>query len=429
MFMYQLNKIRAQTVIYVQKIIIFAFFLAYGVFFVSCEANTNTDVLEKQDLFRLQYGSFENEIQLFNIHNSGDINTSLIMRDGFFYIANGEAGKIMQLTSYGDLIGLIYNNEKNPIPSFIDLSNDIEASALENQTETSTQIAVVYPFNNLSAIAVDSNKNLYAADFLPSDRFELDADSDTMLRQVILHFASDGTFIDYLGQEGPGGVPFPYIKALHTTSNNELVVMCLDEKGYIVYWFSQDGFLLHRIPIGQSALPPHPTDETGNSHMTLEQIVPDYEKRRLYLKIDYYQTKTDKSTMVQSEIVFDQTLVYPLDITTLEYGEPIFIPAYEKAITNSYINEVYLQPYNFLGVTESGCLFFIVTDESGFSMLIIQEDGQKIVRRHIDFPFEEIVFHDFSLSNTGILSAFMAEEDAVSVAWWRADIIIDAIMQ
>lgn len=409
--MYQLNKIKEQSVI------IFIIL----VFFLGCDVKTSSDGLEQEDLFRLQYGNFENEIQLFDLNIPGEINTRLIMKDGFFYISNGGAGKIMQLTSYGDLIGILYNSEKNPVPSFVDLSGNTVSSALEERTETSTQMASMYPFNNLGSITVDNNKNIYVTDFFPNDRFELDQNTGILLRQVVLRFAPDGSFIDYIGQEGPGGIPFPYIKKIYTTNDNELVVICISNTGYVAYWFSENGFLLYSTPIEKSFLPPLEI----NMNITLEQVIPDYENRILYVKVDYYQTEIDELTKAQSGIAFDKTLVYPLDISTNTYGEPISIPAYERTLIYGYTNEVFLQPYDFLGLTDSGWLFFTTADEAGFSILMTQADGQKIIRRHIELPLTEIGYHDFALSNTGILSAFIARETDVLVSWWRTDTMIE----
>ena len=174
----------------------------------------------------MHYGSFENELSLFDLRVPGEIRTSLVMNEGFFYIANAEAAKIMELTSYGDLIGILYNADKNPVPSFVTLSGSKTVSALDSSGAVSTQHAVAYPFNSLSALAVDSGKRLYAADILPRERFVFDEKTKTVLRSAVLRFENDGSFIDYLGQEGPGGTPFPYIKNIYTTKQNELVVVC-----------------------------------------------------------------------------------------------------------------------------------------------------------------------------------------------------------
>ena len=55
---------------------------------------------------------------MFDVSRVGSIDTSIAMRDGFFYIANSESKKIMELNSYGDLLTIYYNEDFNPVPSF-----------------------------------------------------------------------------------------------------------------------------------------------------------------------------------------------------------------------------------------------------------------------------------------------------------------------
>ncbi len=396
---------------------------------LSCEVNTTTEYLEEEVLFSLDYGKFENEVSIFDIENINDINTRVVMRDGFFYIVNGEAGKIMQLTSYGDLIGIIYDEARNPAPSFVNTNENIVTSALNAATGDSTKIAVSYPFNRLGPMAVDSNKNIYIADYLPVGRYEEDSVSGSILRQVILRFNSDGTFVDFIAQEGLGGQPFPYIKSLHTTNNNELVAVCLETEGYIVYWFSQEGTLLTRFTIDKSMLPEEELQYALETYVAIESIVPDFEDPFVYIKADYYGIKVDDSTKVSSGIEFEKTLVYPLDIRTHEFETPITIPSYEQSTSHGYVTEVFSHPYSFLGVSETGGLFFAIPDDIGLSVLVTHEDSQRIVRHQIEIPLSESVFQDFSLSSNGIVSAMVAYEDKVDISWWRTDTILNSIVE
>ncbi len=397
--------------------------------FSSCNPSTEAEYLEADELFSLNYGNFENEISLFDVQNIESINTRIAMRDGFFYIVNGEAGKIIQLTSYGDVIGIIYDEDRNPVPSFAVDNSDGVLSALDTRDDNSTKIATNYPFNRLGAIAVDSTKNLYVTDFLPIERYEEDTETGTVLRQVILRFAPDGTFVDFLTQEGLGGQPFPYIKSLHTTSNNELVAVCLDTKGYILYWFSQDGELLTKFSFDKSMLPEDALDYALETYVTLENIVPDYEEPIIYIKADYYGLTVDESTNVSSGIEFEKTLVYPFDMRTLTYENEITIPAYQRTETHGYATEVFVHPYSFVGISENGGLFFILPDDIGLSVLVTHENSQRIMRRQIPISLTDSIFQSFSLSNNGILSGLIAHEDEVQVAWWRTDSIINSILE
>ena len=70
------------------------------------------------ELFSLSMGKMEDQIDLFQFENAMvERANSITMRDGWFYVANGSAGKIMVFSSYGDLIFLLYNPQTNPAPT------------------------------------------------------------------------------------------------------------------------------------------------------------------------------------------------------------------------------------------------------------------------------------------------------------------------
>ena len=189
----------------------------------SCSRNQTISTIKEENLFSLNYGKYENELQLFNLANLGNINTKIFMKDGFFFIADDNAKKIIQTTSYGDLLGIIYNPETNPEPSFvrkITNSNAIGSSTENYSQKTITQSAQKHPFNNISNLAVDSEKNIFVVDQITAERQEQDLQSKTILKEVVLRFTNEGNFIDYIGQEGPGGTPFPFIKDIFVTKNN-----------------------------------------------------------------------------------------------------------------------------------------------------------------------------------------------------------------
>ena len=61
----------------------FTFLFVFSLFFFSCN-NERLLNLKQQELFTLNYGSFENELNMFPVENSGNINTHITMQDGFF---------------------------------------------------------------------------------------------------------------------------------------------------------------------------------------------------------------------------------------------------------------------------------------------------------------------------------------------------------
>lgn len=394
-------------------------------FFTSCNQSQKVIALKEQKLFNLNYGSFEDELTLFNLDAPGNINTYLYMNDGFFFIANGEAKKVMQFTSYGDVIGVYYNPETNPSPTF-ETTNSLQNT---DGVQKATQQSLQYPFTQIGKIMVDTKKDWYIVDQLPQERQEQDTEHNLALRQVILRFSENGNFIDYLGQQGPGGTPFPYIRDLHTTHNNELIVVCQSTTGLIVYWFSSEGFLQYTIPLDISNLPKPSDIAPENLFVSLDNIIPDYNEHKLYIKIDYQQTAYDNSSNALAGINFVASHLYTLDVEKGTYGDPIVIPPYEQIISDGFSKLTYTIPYNFFGITESGWLFFMIADDSGFVVQMLQHNGQRLLKRHISINFQDVQYHNFCLSPDGIISALLVEQEKATVSWWRTDNLIESILK
>lgn len=385
---------------------------------LSCARSRTVSTIDAEELFTLSYGSFEDEIDMFNLSSMGSIGTSLVMRDGFFYIANGEARKIMELNSYGDLLMLYYNEDHNPAPSF--LSEETGASL--------TRRAAGFPFSQIGAIAVDPGKRLYAVDTLPSGQQETAAmagGARHALSQVVLRFDPEGNFMDYLGQQGPGGTPFPFISAIYATENSELVVVTRSGDAMVVFWFNRDGYPLYKIPILPQNVP-NPYSDT-DSWLSMEAVVPGLTERTLFIKVDYFSNYVDEASRIQSGIDYRGTLLYPLDVESGVFSSPLSIPPYSDG---GYLGrESYDIPYDFLGVTENNWFFFIVGTESGFGIQMVQGDGGRILTRRVPLDRKENLYCSFSLSREGILSVLLARAEDVAVDWWRTDELILSVLK
>lgn len=383
---------------------------------VSCSKGGQLHSVSENDLFTINYGNFEDELNLFDLAKTGSIRTYMTMRDGFFYIANGESKKILEMNSYGDLLSLYYNDEV--------LKN--VAFAGKNSIN-STKKAVSYPFNTLGPLAVDSRKYIYAVDTLPVERQEHDAENRLLLSFVVLRFDSTGKFIDYLGQQGPGGTPFPFVKNIYTTKENELVVVCTTNEGLTAYWFGSNGFLLYTVPVSKETVPLVKREDSSQevpSYISIENIVPDCFEHKLYVKVDYYSASLDSALKVQSGIDYMTTLLCPLDVTTARYDEPFEIPGYEYSVTENLTKEIYNLPFDFLGVTENGWFFFIVPGEEGFVVQMVQPDGQRIVKRSLAVDHSKNLYYTLSLSGNGIISGLFVQNEKAKALWWRTDSLL-----
>ena len=387
----------------------------------SCEKNSKIRTVDQQQLFSLNYGLYENELLLSGNNSFAPVDARIVMQDGFFYISDNYAKKIMQFTSYGDLTGIIYNDKTNPEPSFIHKIGS-NSDDEQNRIKSATHNAQIYDFNQLQKIAVDSHKSIFIVDSLPNERGEFDDKENILMKEIVLHFERDGSFKGYYGQEGLGGTPFPTISDIFTTKDDEFVVVCKPRnEDFMIYWYNQSGALKWKIPILASYLPQ--TEE--DVFISIDRIVPDYEESVLYIKTDYYRVSIDEELNVQSGIEYSYSMMHKFNIESESFSQPLEIPPYEDVITDRFAKLTYKIPYNFLGVTENQNFFFITPDETGLIIQIMSGNWQKAIKRHIKYDTIDAIHTNFSVSQDGIISGLIALTDRTQVVWWRTDGLID----
>ena len=98
---------------YVVTAFFYLFFLLIPFIFIGCLKGGLVQSINETNLFTIPYGVFEEQLSVSNLNNVGYVAYGIYMRDGFFYIVNGESGKILELNSYGDLLSIFYNDETN----------------------------------------------------------------------------------------------------------------------------------------------------------------------------------------------------------------------------------------------------------------------------------------------------------------------------
>jgi hypothetical protein len=376
--------------------------------------------LVSSELFSLSLGKMEDQIDLFQFEGATVERTnSIYMRDGWFYIANGNAGKIMVFSSYGDLIFLLYNPQKNPPPTIL---APLDPAASD---QTSTRGSVAYPFADIGEIAVASDKTLYVEDAVPDAKMVKDADRGVILSRVILRFDRKGKPLGYIGQEGIGGKPFPFVSALHVTDKDELVVVCRLPQSWEVYGYSREGVPLYQVEIDNAHLPVKPAKGVTP---VLVNVIPDLQLPRLYLSICLYNDPTDPTAVAGPAQDYVSARVYKLDLRTGQYDSsfvefPQNPPRRER--TGLKTTEIPSPPSDLVGVSANGFFTLLAyTDSNLYTLQILDHSGRVKARRHMVIEDSELTFRDLRLSREGIIYGLLADQTRAHVSWWRSDLLL-----
>lgn len=389
------------------------FLLLLSLVFTGACSNNQISSIEREDLFTLEIGPMEDQIAMYNLEGTMGIrNTGFSMQDGLIYIADGNSGKVVRFNSYGDLLFMIYNEEKNPAP--FSLRTNIP------EQEQATRWAYSYPLEEPGWITVDSRRHIFVEDRLPVQARRPDYETNSFLDGIILHFDQDGRFINYLGREGIGGSPFPRIVGLSTSQKDELAVICRLTDGWDIYWFNSSGALLYLVKVPSNIIPAHP--EWPQALAIIENITASLDSRSLYIKADYYRDTFDLSTNTRTGSEPINSLLWTLNIEDGSYSAALEIPLYEiKESGSSSGTRVF---YSLLGVSLNGKALFYFPVETGYTLLFVDTDSRVHRRGNINFTNDEIKYNDFFLSPEGILCAMLADSYNVKLVWWRTDTLM-----
>jgi hypothetical protein len=373
--------------------------------------------LGREELFSLSLGKLEDQIDLFQPEGATlDRKNRVAMRDGLFYIANGNAGKIMTFTSYGDLIFLFYNPKTNPAPVLLGGGGGDDT--------VSTRGSVSYPFADIGEVAVASDKRIYVEDSVPRARAVKDADRGVLLDRVVLRFDRKGRAEGFIGQEGLGGAPFPYIHSLFVTARDALVVVCRVPDAWQVFWYSREGGLLYQTEIDNAHLPP--PQEKGLIQ-SLVTVTPDMQDPVLHLLIHSYRQTVDESTRTQSSVEVVSSRVWKLDLRTQSYASFIELPpsAPRREKVGLKTTEIPAPPGDLLGVSTSGNYYVLAfADSNLYRLQILDPAGRLRAQRYMVIEDSELTYRDIRLSPTGIIYGLLADQTKVHVSWWRADLLL-----
>ena len=390
------------------------------VFLISGCQRKGIEELVGSQLFSLSMGKMEDQVDLFQFENAMvERANSVTMRDGWFYIANGSAGKIMVFSSYGDLIFLLYNAQTNPAPTTLGPADP------HSPAEVSTRGYVAYPFTDIGHVAVASDRTLYVEDEVPEAKAVKDTDRGVTRSRAILRFDRKGRQLGSLGEEGVGGSPFPFVSALYVTANDQLVVVCRLPGSWEVFWFSRDGAPLYQVEVSNSTLPAKP--QRGVTQV-LVNVLPDLQSPMLYLFISSYKDAGDARSPTTATNDAVSTRAYKLDLRTQAYAAgSVEFPTNPPHRTKSGLKtiEIPSPPSDVLGVSTGGYFYLLAyTDTNLYTLQIVDPTGRVRAQRRVVIEDSELAFRDIHLSSTGIIYGLLADKSTAHVSWWRSDLLL-----
>jgi hypothetical protein len=376
------------------------------------------DLLPRKDLFSVRLGKVEDGIDLFQAKGiKSQRKNRIFMRNGIFFIANGNAGKVMEFSSYGDLITLLYNPQENVRP--YSAGQDKAGGRVSNKQ------VVPYTFQEVGEVAVTRSGTLLVEDRAPQARSVRDPKLGVMLSNVLLRFDKRRQYVDYLGQEGIGGSPLPYVQGLYVTTGDDIVAVCKTPAQWLVFWYNDQGVRRYAVSIDLSTLPmPAPGSPLIPS---LVEVRPDPEMPLIYLLIDYYPdgaAASERERRVESRI-------YTLNLASGSYDAWFSLPyeTQDLAGASEFEPKIVQSLHSFLGVTLGGnFLFTNHWADDRYQLTIMDRNGRVMQKRLMAIEDSKLVDMDLHLSFDGVLSAFLGLDDRAQIAWWRADSLIGRTM-
>jgi len=338
------------------------------------------------------------------------------MRDGIFFIANGNAGKVVTMSSFGDLLSMVYNPDKNPPPVIL--------KSAETGADVQGRLARQYPFNAPGEIAVDSRRTIFVEERVPEERRSFDEASQSSLEYVVLRFSREGEYLDFLGQEGVGGTPFPLISSIHITPKDECVVVTITGEGWLVFWFDPNGMLLSTIAVRRDGLPV--PDTIDQAYPSLDGLALSPDGAGLLLKVDYFRDTIDADTKTRTGIEYATSWAWVLDRTTGSFSEHYELPGFVSLVDNGTKERPVPRGWDFVGTARGAVFMSAVDDDGSLQYGVFDPESKTLSRFSLIIDPDEMLYNCFHLSPEGILSGILASRYEARIVWWRFDKVTGA---
>ncbi|MBN2618665.1 MAG: hypothetical protein JXR64_10200 [Spirochaetales bacterium] len=386
--------------------------------FTSCSQNNNYGKLIKEDKFTLPIGNMDNELDFFAREDVPfSLTSDIFMSKGIFLISNGNGKKIMKFNSYGDLLEKISPDKNSDIsnPDFTQWSFNKPG----NISSTENYIYITDTLDYESALT-----DQYIDKSYDTSKDKSNKEKHILNEQIVTVFDIDGKYINYIGQEGLGGTPFPYIKNIYSDINNRLIVVTQTTYFWIIFRYTEEGTLIGKSIIEIEYLPQLENEE--NTTTQINNIIPDRNKNRLLIDLTFYKKIYDEKTDDIISIDTIKSRIYYFDLNEGKYISWMDVPEVKKD------DEQLSRYYVLIDVVFGKYIFFKSSSIDGISeyLTITNENGYIIGDYDLNIDNSNIIYSNFYVSNTeGILTALLCTEYAGGITQWRTDKILNEDMQ
>jgi len=406
----------------------------------ACAPASQAGSVQRRDLFSIGYGMSENQIDLSTQGRDG---IDLTMSKGIFHMLDGSGRKVMRLSSYGDLLALLYDPSISPVPNIVEPLALAGIDTAGEEGRAAGRYAVPVTFTQPRAMAVGLDQTIYVADKVAQASARIyDTQLASYCDRIIRRFGTMGQEKAYLGQEGPGGSPFPAVMAMDVFDDNTLGIISVTESAFLVYHFGKEGNLLSSLRIGQDALPlpvelsenegeslgGEGTEGTGISsriHANLDSMMmaSGGESFRIVLKLDYYREYYDSASLAISRNEYAGSWIFTMDgwtgriessLSIAAGGEEVPVPELIGQNSGLYYL-LYSVSDRVAENSEAG------TTQTGKSWMIqLMDDKGKVHNRaRIDPPEGVREMITIRVSEEGQVYALLKMDEKVQISMWN----------
>lgn len=366
-----------------------AVFLA---FLTSCAAKNSGRTLERRELFALEYGAYGKNV---NFSAQGDILLDFDAREGIFHILDIPSRKVMRLSSYGDILSVLYDPDGSKPPEFIqetgEAGKDLPASP--GRYAAATRMAAP------TLVAVDSAQTIYLAD-APAES----SSGGTIVRR----FGTQGKELDFIGQEGREGTPFKKIVSLQIMDDDSLAVVSAAVGGYAVHRFTREGSLLSAMKMDSSG-PAFP--ESAGNRANIDGMIFNGKDDvfELGLKIDLYGESIEKKSGASAGFDVVESWLVTLDGASGRQISRFRVWAKASSQEDPILLGRRGGQYVLLQVGAEG---------AGYSLLVVDGKGKTRGKYRMELPDGMKLVSRLKLLQGARLTGIVAGNASALALWW-----------